>query len=179
MKPDEYPSSTPLGTRPSADPTISRLTEIFGPPSKNIGLNCGPVENEALQSLVVKDKIGPFTATMLKPALTSLQSIFSEIQKTDPDLLKNVTNLGTICVRFGRGSSDLSTHAFGTAIDLRFDESAPSSASLADGTAKQAKVVLFFERAGWQWGGPSDYMHFQAGLPLIEKWIAAGELTSK
>ena len=72
----------------------------------------------------------------------------------------------------------LSSHSFGTAIDLQFDQEAPTWASLSNGRANQAKVVPFFERAGWKWGGPTDYTHFEVGLPLIEKWIVDGQLVS-
>jgi hypothetical protein len=177
MKTDEFPSSTPPGLNVvSADPATSRLMEIFGPPSQHIGQSCGPLDNDALKSFLVTDKLGSSSVTMLKPAYNSLKAILGQIQKEDPDLLKHVAYQGALCVRSTRGSSALSPHAFGAAIDIQFDEKTPSAEALSNRTAKQAKAAAFFERAGWQWAGLRDYMHFQAALPLIETWINSGEL---
>jgi hypothetical protein len=84
-------------------------------------------------------------------------------------LLASVENGGALCVRFARGTSNLSSHSFGTAVDLAFDKSffLPPESSIE--MTKQRKAAKYFERAGWVWGGKRDYGHFEVGVALIEK----------
>lgn len=65
--------------------------------------------------------------------------------------------------RVMRGGSALSMHAFGAAID--FDPERNAFGDKSPRFAEFPKVIEFFGREGWEWGGfwkKKDGMHFQA-----------------
>ena len=70
-------------------------------------------------------------------------------------------------VRTMRGSSSLSMHAYGLAIDLNADRNplCIKPGKLKDSFTEDHPVVQMFRQEGWVWGGPwtrPDGMHFQA-----------------
>src|SRR5262249_897230 len=150
-----------------------------GPPGAIVTRNCGPFDNEILKPQLVTDAVANFKVTMLKPALASLKEIFSEIRKNEPNLLKNVVSEGALCVRYERGTTRLSSHSYGTAVDLSF--AGASLVSLAPSRADvevQRKAARYFQNAQWLWRGTAtiDYLHFEVGPALLDSWIASGEL---
>jgi hypothetical protein len=125
MNVEDAPSSpnsvTAALSSAGGDETVDRLLELFGPPAKNITSNCGTVDSEVLKPQIVTENVANFRVTLLKPVIASLKGIISDIQKTEPDLMKDVVTEGGLCVRYVRGSAArLSTHAFGTALDISF-----------------------------------------------------------
>lgn len=99
----------------------------------------------------------------------SLAAVFNDIaaqvgndwSKLPPSAIKFS---GSYNYRPVRGSSRLSCHAFGAAIDLDAEENAMNSRG-DKGTMAQI-VIDAFKRQGWYWGGDfhsrQDPMHFQA-----------------
>jgi hypothetical protein len=73
---------------------------------------------------------------------------------------------GTYNYRRISGSSNLSLHAFGAAIDLDPDHNPLGMPWRADAGMMPMEVVEIFEAEGWKWGGRfqsrKDCMHFQA-----------------
>jgi hypothetical protein len=69
--------------------------------------------------------------------------------------MKDVVYEGGLCVRYLRGSATrLSTHAFGTALDMSFaGQRLGTIGSSAADIERQEKTARYFERAGWIWGG--------------------------
>lgn len=99
------------------------------------------------------------------PALLAALQAIAAAAKADPGVLKHVTHFsGSYNYRPVRGSSRLSCHAFGAAID--FDaENLPFSYGPASPTEMPQQVVDAFDSVGAFWGGlyksRKDKMHFQ------------------
>jgi hypothetical protein len=116
---------------------------------------------------------------MLKPAIESLQVIFDNIKRADPDLYARINTAGSRCVRFIRGSTtNVSNHSFGTAVDLNIDGVLDT---LGDGRTQLGLTIMsdFFNADGWVWGaayGREDSMHFEVSEEKINEWIAAGKI---
>jgi hypothetical protein len=157
----------------------ARLLQVLGRPVREItGQDCQPPD-EQFRSRLESANVGPFTVTMLKPAITSLKSILNDIQAADAPLYRSIGSLGALCVRYQRGSQNFSSHAFGTAIDLSVDGRIIPIGGIASGDAavKLRKIADVFEKAGWLWGGSyrvPDPMHFEVGSDLFEAWTGAG-----
>ncbi len=154
------------------------LLALFGPPSNSIGTDCGRVTNPKLKALLKTRSVGPIKVTMLEPALESLGRVVENIRKSDPVLYENLGTAGALCVRKIRGSSSISNHSFGTAIDLKIN-------GLLDqftGGKTQLGLVLiadFFKQEGWIWGagfGREDSMHFEVSRDKLKEWRKEGRI---
>ena len=160
-------------------PTSSFMVGQFGMPAENLNDDCQPINNPSLTALLEDRQVGPIKAKMLKPALDSLQVIFDKIQRADPDLYARINTAGTICARWIRGSTtSVSSHSFGTAIDLNIDGVLDT---LGDGRTQLGLTIMsdFFNADGWVWGaayGREDSMHFEVSEDKIKEWVAAGLL---
>lgn len=99
-------------------------------------------------------------------ALEKALNMIAVAAKSDAGVLKHVSNLsGSYNYRPVRGSSRLSCHAFGAAID--FDaEALPLGKTGIAAKEMPAAVVEAFDSVGFFWGGRytgrKDSMHFQA-----------------
>ena len=124
----------------------------------------------------------PIKATMLKPALDSLERIVAKLQKDEPDIAAKLGTAGALCVRLIRGSnSSVSNHSFGTAIDITLQGELDP---FADGTMQIGLIILaeHFNEEGWYWGGGynrEDGMHFEVGEETLQKWVDDGLLPSQ
>ncbi len=160
-------------------PTPSFMIGKFGPPREDLSADCQPMTNPRLASLLEDQMVGPVQVKMLKPAIESLQTIFDNIQRADPDLYARINTSGSLCVRFIRGSTtNVSNHSFGTAVDLNIDGHLDD---LGDGRTQLGLTILsdFFNAEGWVWGaayGREDSMHFEVSEEKINEWIAAGKI---
>lgn len=157
----------------------SYLIEKLGLPSRNLGTDCGTMDNPRLSALLVTKQVGPVRVKMLRPAIESLHRVFENIQRADPDLYDRISTAGATCVRLIRGSATApSSHSFGMAIDLNIDGHLDT---LGDGKTQLGLTILadFFHDEGWVWGasfGREDSMHFEVGRILLDKWLAEGAL---
>jgi D-alanyl-D-alanine carboxypeptidase len=162
--------------------SIERLSQVFGRPATNVGLSCTQADNKAFTALLGSETVGKMKpVTMLRPALESLKSIFADMAGSEPALAASIDSAGGLCIRYARGTSRLSSHAFGTAIDLTLDGTiSPVGLALTSDSGKRmAHVAEFFERAGWVWGGRfavPDPSHFEIGADLFESWVREGKL---
>ncbi len=160
-------------------PTPSFMIGKFGPPREDLSADCQPMTNPRLAALLEDQMVGPVQVKMLKPAIESLQTIFDNIQRADPDLYARINTSGSLCVRFIRGSTtNVSNHSFGTAVDLNIDGHLDD---LGDGRTQLGLTILsdFFNAEGWVWGaayGREDSMHFEVSEEKINEWIAAGKI---
>ena len=160
-------------------PTPSFMTERFGAPREDLSSDCQPMTNPRLASLLLDQQVGPVQVKMLKPAIDSLQTVFDNIKRADPDLYNRINTAGSLCVRFIRGStSNVSNHSFGTAVDLNIDGVLDS---LGDGRTQLGLTIMsdFFNAEGWVWGaayGREDSMHFEVSEEKIDEWIAGGKI---
>jgi hypothetical protein len=156
----------------------SYLTSVFGLPRENLSDQCQPMTNDRLRSKLRIEQVGPIRVQMLEPAIESLRAVFERIEQTDPDLYARINTAGALCVRRIRGSTRVSTHAFGLSLDLNIDGKLDT---LGDGKTQLGLTILadFFRNEGWYWGasfGREDSMHFEVSRDLVERWIEEGKL---
>lgn len=106
--------------------------------------------------------------TFHKKAASALINVFNKIAvlyKTDPTVIKHVTHFsGSYNYRPIRGSTRLSDHAFGAAID--FDaENQPMTYEVCHSADQPQAVYDAFKSEGFWWGGDfhsrKDPMHWQ------------------
>ena len=180
VRPTQTTITVPDLTKPRVV-TPARLLQVLGRPVRDVtGEGCQAAD-EPFKSRLEQATVGTFAVTMLKPAIASLKSILSVIEKGDPDLYRRMKSEGALCVRYMRGRQVFSSHAFGTAIDISIDGQFTPLGVSASGPAAAniRKVAEYFERAGWIWGGTfalPDVMHFEVGSDLFEQWLSAGTL---
>jgi D-alanyl-D-alanine carboxypeptidase len=163
-------------------PRNKTMLALLGRPREDLGTDCRGITNPRLKSLVETRTIGPFKATMLKPALDSLERIVAKLQEDEPDIAAKLGTAGALCVRLIRGSnSSVSNHSFGTAIDITLQGELDP---FADGTMQIGLVILaeHFNEEGWYWGGGynrEDGMHFEVGEETLRKWVDEGLIPSQ
>jgi hypothetical protein len=157
--------------------TPAFLEGLLGRPRDVLSDDCEEMTNERLRAALALEEVGPIRVRMLRPAIDSLRTVFENVRAADPDLYDRINTSGSLCVRRIRGSaSSLSSHAFGTAIDLNIDGHLDN---FTDGMTQLGLTILadFFQAEGWIWGagfGREDSMHFEVSKELLEKWRAEG-----
>lgn len=163
-------------------PRNKTMLALLGRPREDLGTDCRGITNPKLKGLVETRQIGPIKATMLKPALDSLERIVAKLQADEPDIAAKLGTAGALCVRLIRGSnSSVSNHSFGTAIDITLQGELDP---FADGTMQIGLVILaeHFNEEGWYWGGGynrEDGMHFEVGEETLKKWVDEGLIPSQ
>lgn len=163
-------------------PRNKTMLALLGRPREDLGTDCRGITNPRLKALVETRQIGPIKATMLKPALDSLERIVTKLQEDEPDIAAKLGTAGALCVRLIRGSnSSVSNHSFGTAIDITLQGELDP---FADGTMQIGLVILaeHFNEEGWFWGGAynrEDGMHFEVGEETLQKWVDEGLIPSQ
>ena len=159
--------------------TPSFLEDLLGRPRETLSDNCEPMTNEALRARLVLAEVGPIRVRMLEPAVESLGRVLEEVRRTDPDLHDRIGTAGSLCVRRIRGTGDrLSSHAFGTAVDLTIDGHLDTFGS---GMTQLGLTMLaeFFAAEGWIWGAAftrEDSMHFEVSRETLLQWREEGRI---
>ncbi len=126
-------------------------------------------------------KIGGVNADGIAPAVDSLQAILTQAFADIPGLQAALRGDGMLVVRLRRPTShrpstQISNHAWGTAIDLMLDGMAPPAATGATVPYFIAALAPYFNKAGWYSGiGFADDMHFEAADQTIRAWAADGK----
>lgn len=163
-------------------PRNKTMLALLGRPREDLGTDCRGMTNPRLKGLVETRQVGPIKATMLKPALDSLERILAKLKEDEPDIYAKLGTAGSLCVRLIRGStSSVSNHSFGTAIDITLQGELDP---FADGTMQIGLVILaeHFNEEGWYWGGGynrEDGMHFEVGEETLHKWVDEGLIPSQ
>jgi D-alanyl-D-alanine carboxypeptidase len=163
-------------------PRNKTMLALLGRPREDLGTDCRSISNPRLKDLVETRQVGPIKATMLKPALDSLERIVAKLQEDEPDIAAKLGTAGALCVRLIRGSnSAVSNHSFGTAIDITLQGELDP---FADGTMQIGLVILaeHFNAEGWYWGGGynrEDGMHFEVGEETLRAWVESGQIPSQ
>lgn len=163
-------------------PRNRTMLALLGRPREDLGTDCRSITNPRLKGLVETRQIGPIRATMLKPALDSLERIMAKLEEHEPDIAAKLGTAGALCVRLIRGSNNsVSNHSFGTAIDITLQGELDP---FADGTMQIGLVILaeHFNAEGWFWGGGynrEDGMHFEVGEETLKKWVDEGLIPSQ
>ena len=163
-------------------PRNRTMLALLGRPREDLGTDCRGITNPRLKNLVETRQVGQIKATMLKPALDSLERIVARLEEDEPDIAAKLGTAGALCVRLIRGSnSAVSNHSFGTAIDITLEGELDP---FADGTMQIGLVILaeHFNAEGWYWGGGynrEDGMHFEVGEETLKKWVDEGLIPSQ
>ncbi len=163
------PQNMNAGIKPVSQAT---LLALLGNPGSDYGNDCAPVTNQWLAKLIVTEDVGPFRVTGLKPAIDDLRLIFTEVKAQHPDVYSALGSSGMLCVRLIRGSSGLSRHSWGVALDINLDGvlDSPGNALTQEGLAR---IAPNFNTHGWYWGaafGREDAMHFEVGSEKLRSW---------
>lgn len=165
----------------------STMLQIFGMPRDVVTRRHRAVTNEPLKSLIVTEDVGPFRATGVNLAVTSLREVLAKVKAAHPDVYDAIGYSGMLNVRLIRGSRKLSNHSWGCAVDINI-RGALDGINKGGGTGKRdgetleglALMAPFFNEAGWYWGvGFStfeDGMHFEVADETIREWKESGKL---
>lgn len=131
---------------------------------------------------LVKKLTTPATLTVhisvdgIRPAIQSLNNVLKEVFDHEPSLKNVLGTEGMLNVRYrkptsGRKSTQISNHAWGTAIDFKIvGKQAPGNTG-AKIPRFIAILIPFFNRAGWFSGiAFHDTMHFEVAEETIREW---------
>lgn len=155
------------------------LEELLGRPREDLSDDCQTMTHPELREMLVVESVGPIRVQMLEPAVESLRRVFAAVRRADPDLYDRIGTAGSLCVRRIRGTSDrMSSHAFGTAVDLNIDGRLDAFGA---GTTQLGLTILadFFAAEGWVWGaafGREDSMHFEVSREKLLEWREEGRI---
>lgn len=169
------PANINLGiTCPNAD----NLINFLGNPRDKYSQACENVSNKTLSALIETSDVGPFTVTGLRPAVQSLRIIMNEIRSSQPAVYNKLGTAGMLCCRLQRGSNKISSHSWGTAIDLKLDGKIDVRGNMKVHYGLSL-IAPIFNRYGWYWGAAfrtEDAMHFEVGKQKLEEWKKSGLL---
>ena len=171
------------------NPGLSRLRpssalQLLGTPGSVVPRGCGTPNARTQARLATRHVANlQFSVTLMEPLLDSLEAIFEEVRREDPEVFDKARTNGATCVRRIDGSTSFSLHSYGLAIDLGFGREGPGGFIEADprgdGMCEEGllRLLPFFNRNGWfsgmAFGGSAeDSMHFEASEQLIRKILA-------
>lgn len=140
------------------------LRQALGYPRNSLSTECQPVTNRDLVRRIITDDVGPFRVTGLDIAVRSLRLVMRKIFERHVQLYRQLGSAGMLCCRVIRGTkSNPSSHAWGTAIDLRINGVLDTP---GDRMTQEGLLLAYrcFHEEGWYWGaafGREDSMHFE------------------
>jgi putative peptidoglycan binding protein/D-alanyl-D-alanine carboxypeptidase-like protein len=156
-------------------PSASFLTSILGNPREQYSGTCEQVTNRALASLIVVTDVGPFNVQGLRAAVDSLRLVMADIQREQRDVYAKLGTAGMLCCRYQRNSTNISSHSWGTAIDLKLD----GKLDVRGNNKVHYGLTLIapiFNKHGWHWGAAfrtEDAMHFEVSKATLTQWERA------
>lgn len=156
-----------------SSPGNALMTERFGEPRTTYNQTCQAIEDKTLKARMSTANVGPFRATGLDSAITSLTGVFTTVATEQRLVYRALTSAGMLCARNVRGSkTSISNHSWGTAIDLKIDGELDARGD--DETQFGLELIApIFNAAGWYWGidfRTEDSQHFEAGRTLVSSW---------
>lgn len=158
----------------------STMLSLIGNPRGTYDQECRMPTNPTVSGLVVYSAdVGPFKVTGLKPAVETLEAIFSDVKRNERSVYDALGHVGMLCCRYVRGSTTaISNHSWGTAVDLTIEGVLDRR---GDGKTQIGllKIYEYFNKHGFFWGaafGTEDCMHFEASDQLIRQWHSDGRL---
>lgn len=137
--------------------------------------------NPTLASQMLVSNVGRFKVHGLRPAVESLKLILDEVRRKHPDVYASVGSCGMLCCRRQRGSSRISSHSWGTAIDITIKGALDQR---GNGKVQYGLTLIapFFNRYGWVWGAAfrkEDGMHFEVSKSKLLQWEAEQKIRSQ
>lgn len=177
------PKPSPLGVNQGMTvPSASFLQSLLGNPRDTYTGVCQNPTNVEFKKRVRTQSVGPFKATGLKAALTSLTQVMADVKNEIPELQNQLGSAGMLCCRFRKIGGQVvpppSSHSWGTAIDLTIGGKLDSQ---GDNRTFRGLAILakFFNAHGWTWGvtfPTEDAMHFEVSRERLLLWKDAGLL---
>lgn len=160
--PRPSPEDPPLGARPERNLTPAEREARWGPLTfeRTPGSQVVRITNGYAERFIESRPVPRLGVIKLRPeAHDALAAVVRDLQAEGLDgLLRNT--YGGFAPRTVENSPNLSAHAYGTALDINADRN-PLGGS---GDPDQRRLVPYFERRGWYWGGrfaQPDPMHFE------------------
>ena len=152
------------------------LVKRYGPPRQRLTDDCEKVTAPFWKSRMVTKSVGPFRASGHRLAVALLTVSLAKVKLRHPELYKDLGSAGMLCCRRVRGSTALSNHGLGLAIDFNFRGRLDSR---GDGKCQRAMLLLYsvMKEDGWYWGAEfptEDSMHFEVSAEKVQEWIDAG-----
>ncbi len=162
---------------------VSTMLSVFGMPRDSVGKKCRPVTRAPLKNLIITDDVGPFSVTGVRQAVQSLKRVMKQLKKHDLQVYDSLDTAGMLCVRFIGGTTKLSNHSWGCAVDIsingRLDGLDKSERKDGKTLAGLVAMAPFFNDEGWYWGvGFSNFedgMHFELADETIREWHKEGK----
>ena len=120
-------------------------------------------------TITVETTNGGKKLTVHRNVVEEVQAIFRDIKRFNPSFIIRNEDTAAYCYRNIAGTSKLSLHSFGIAIDINWGDNpmlrGHKPLSNGDDNIRirtlNSPVVKAFEAHGWGWGGTyGDYMHF-------------------
>lgn len=163
------------------------MKALLGAPRMPLTTDCqNDRASPVIASMIALERITKnFRVTGLKPAVESLQTIFTQLKVDEPELIEVLSTGGMLCVRLrkptsGVPSTRVSNHAWGTGIDFKLIGQDAPGATGSKVPRFIAVLAPHFNRAGWYSGiGFNDAMHFEVAEETIRKWQTMGTLAAK
>jgi len=160
------------------------MISVLGRPQMPLSTDDQPdhASDTVMHLAATQTVIGKVRCTGIKPALDGLRKVLTAVNAQNPDLIKALRSSGMLVVRLrrptsGRPSSQISNHAWGTAIDFSIEGNPP-----VGNTGKQvprgiAMLVPFFNAEGWFSGiAFHDDTHFEVSEEKIRTWAKDGTI---
>src|SRR5215467_1827665 len=158
--------------------TEHTMVSILGSPKLPLTTKDQPSRaSDLVKKLKTQAKISSHISVEgIGPAVDSLTEVLQKIFKEEPELKDVLGTEGMLNVRFrkptsGKKSTQISNHAWGTAIDFKIvGKKAPGNTG---GKIPRFIAVLlpFFNKAGWFSGiAFHDTMHFEVAEETIRTW---------
>lgn len=169
------PAKPDMNRGKSSCPT-AMLVRRFGSPRARLSDECEGVTAAFWKSRMVTKSVGPFRANGHRLAVALLAKSLAKVKDRHPELYAGLGSAGMLCCRRVRGSTALSNHGLGLAIDFNFNGRLDSR---GDGKCQRAMLLLYsvMKEDGWYWGAEfptEDAMHFEVSAEKVQEWIDAG-----
>lgn len=160
----------------------SFMINLLGLPRSTFTGECQDADNADYKRLIDTRTVGPIRVRGLKPALDSLNEVFSDVRREIPALYNLIGTEGMLCCRYKRIRGEIvhdpSNHSWGAAVDLTIGDKLDRQ---GDGLVQRGLLILsrYFNAHGWYWGAVfpvEDAMHFEASRELLQKWRSEGRI---
>ncbi len=161
----------------------TQMQSLLGAPNIATGTPSSQVSG-LLETRDVDPTIDFVTVQGIRPALDSLEQIFSAINADMPGFMSHVNTDGMLNVRNIAGTSVISNHSWGIAVDLFMDSTRDVQFD-NHAEAGLAALIPYFQAAGWVTGAGwasliptrEDSMHFEVSLERLQLWQSQGLLS--
>jgi hypothetical protein len=162
--------------------TEHTMISILGTPQLPLSKKDQPDHaSDLVKKLTVKGDVAKHISVKgLRPAVESLKNVLKEAFAAEPGLDDVLGTAGMLNVRYrhptsGRKSTQISNHAWGTAIDFNLFRRKPPGNTGREVPKFIAVLIPFFNKAGWFSGiAFHDSMHFEVAEGTIRKWSEEG-----